>query len=211
MRDSQRSIQSTRRRFLTGAGSVAAVGIAGCLGQQSDPPDVPTLGDRDAAVTVQVFEDFACPHCAAYSLEHFPQIRENYIDPGDIRYEYYNFPIPVDPTESWRAANAARYVYEAVGNDAFWNYSKGLYANQSSLGPSLYAERARAVGADPAAVRTAAVDRTRQDAVEASRQYGLDLGVEGTPWIVVDGQAVTTYDYATVSTAIDDALASESG
>ena len=203
--------KTTRRGFLAGVGAMGTVGLAGCSILGGGSAEAPMLGDSDAAVTVEVFEDYACPHCATYSLTHFPRLRQEYVSPGTVRYEQYNFPIPVDRTESWRAANAVRYVYDEVGNEAFWDYSHGLFENQSRLGPALYAELAKGIDVDPASVRTAAVDRTYDETVKSSRQYGLDQGVQGTPAIIVDGQNVGRYDYETVSTAIDNALASESG
>ena len=217
---------STRRRYLAGVAAAGVAGLAGC-GDSSgngtattlDPDEAgepvttaengllpaPTLGPEDAPVTVMAFEDYACPHCRDYSLETFPDIRSEYIDAGDVRYEFHDLPIPVNQ-ESQRAASAARAVQDTVGNGAFWAYSKSLFENQSDLGPSKYADLASPVGADPDTVRTAAVERSYQATVQADRQRGVDLGISGTPGIVVNGSILEGYSYETVSSAIDDAL-----
>lgn len=215
----------TRRRYLAGVAATGVAGLAGCGGSSGDatttrdPEDAgepattpesgllpaPTLGPEDAPVTVMAFEDYACPHCREYSLETFPEIRSEYVDAGDVRYEFHDLPIPVNQ-ESRRAASAARAVQDTVGNAAFWTYSKSLFENQRSLSPSKYAELAGSVGADPDTVQTAAVERTYQDTVQADRQRGVEMGISGTPGIVVNGSILEGYSYETVSAAIDDAL-----
>jgi len=211
--------QPSRRAFL--AGSVVAVtASAGCLGGggASEAPELgeiaptstpdtdgtlpaPVAGDPDADVTVAVFEDYACSHCATYSMEVFPQIASEYLEPGTIRYEFHDFPIPVDETVSWQAANAARAVQANAGSQAFFEYSEALFANRSTLGPSTYADLSDTV--DGGTVREAATDRTYDRTVREDRQRGLDRGVGGTPEVFVDGSKVEGASYDAVSSAIE--------
>jgi len=217
---------TTRRGFLAGATAVGSAGLAGCgiLGGDGDPgpiyePDVstetvtpdsdgllptPVLGDHDADVTVMVFEDYACGHCGTYVTEHFPQLGSEYIDPGTIRYEHHDFPLPLNE-ESNRAPNAARAVQDTVGSAAYWEYSQRLYRNQSDLGPDRYASLAEEVGADPDFVRNAAINKRYSETIQADKQYGESLNVDSTPTVFVNESAVAGYDFDTVSQAIDDA------
>ncbi|MCU4717312.1 DsbA family protein [Halapricum hydrolyticum] len=219
---------TTRRRFLAGAAVTGAAGLAGCgaLSEGGDPegklyqPDAsestvtpdedgllptPVLGDPDADVTVMVFEDYVCGHCASYVVEHFPDLGEEYIQPGTIRYEHHEFPLPLSE-ESWRAPNAARAVQDTAGSAAYWEYSQRLYRNQSDLGPDLYESLAEDVGADPGLVRSAAVDEQYSETIQADKQFGDSLGVEATPTVFVNDTALDSYDFETISQAIDDAL-----
>ena len=111
----------TRRDVLV-AGVGLAGATAGCLSNATEDDGTPTstgagagdllptpvAGDPDADVTVAVYEDYACPHCRTYSEEVFPQVEEIYLSAGTVRYEFHDFPIPVDETVSWQAASAAR-------------------------------------------------------------------------------------------------------
>jgi protein-disulfide isomerase len=214
----------SRRTFIAG-GLALATGCAGCLsgGDESTPsaelgtiaesstPESerplpsPVAGDPDADVTVAAFEDYACPHCATYSLQVFPQLASEYLEPGTVRYEFHDFPIPVDETVSWQAANSARAVQAAAGPQAYFEFSEALFANQSSLGPDMYASLADDVGVDGSAVRDAATSRTYDPTVRGDRQRGVDRGVSGTPTVFVDGNEVTEATYDAISTAIDDA------
>lgn len=237
----------TRRRFLAGAATATAIGVAGCgsdgsdteddpdddteptgnetgpaattTAGESDPTttaaapasdgvlDPPVAGDPEADVTVMVFEDYACPHCADYSLNVFPEIRSQYVDTEEIRYEFRDFPIPVSP-ESSRAANAARAVQDTVGDAAYYTYSKQLFENQSNLGLDTYESEANDVdGADPAAIRAAGAEESYTETVQADRQRGVEMGVGGTPEVFVDGSIVEGgATVENITDAIEDAL-----
>ena len=216
----------TRRAFVAGSVAVAA-GIAGCSSSgedQSTPPELgdiaststpttggtlptPVAGDPDADVTVAVYEDYACPHCGTYSLDVFPQLASEYLRPGTVRYAFHDFPIPVDETASWEAANAARAVQAAAGSQAYFEYSEALFANQSNLGPDTYASLADDVGVDGATVREAATGRKHDETIQTDRQRGRDRGVTGTPTVFVDGSEVQWSEvaYEPVKDAIESA------
>jgi|AntRauTorcE11898_2_1112593.scaffolds.fasta_scaffold16077_2 protein-disulfide isomerase len=217
MRDFDSTDYSTRRRFLAGTAVAGAIGLAGCgnlggtdIDKTTVPPGTdtlptPVLGDPDADVTVMAFEDYVCGHCASYVTGTFPDLLSEYVEPGRIRYEHHEFPLPLSD-ESWRAPNAARAVQDTVGAEAYWEYSKALYENQGDLGADLYETLAEQVGADPDTVRTAAVEEAYDATIVADREYGRSLGVDSTPSIFVDGSATRGYDFDTVAQAIDDAL-----
>lgn len=202
---------TTRRALLTGVGTLAAT--TGCLGSVSrsggtggdtdcdrtTEPKVqslpaPSLGNDDAAVTVMAFEDFACPHCRTYHLEEFPSIRSELVG-SDVRYEHHDLPIPVSEQWSWAVAGAARAVQDGVDDATFFDYAKRLFEDQSSYSMSLLESLADAVGADGCDVRTAAANGRYRPVLEADRQRGVEMGVQGTPTVFVAGEQVNaTFD-----------------
>lgn len=211
----------SRRGFV--AGSAALIGAtAGCLSGPSDdgsgersvptasgqPLPSPVAGDPDADVTVTVWEDYACPHCQTYAQTVFPKVQENFLADGTVRYEFHDFPLPVDQTVSWQAANAARKVQAAAGDDAYFTYSKRLFDNQSTLGPDAYADLTDGLDVEGSAVRTAATGRTYDPTVRADRQRAEDMGIRGTPTVLVNGQPVEwqRVEYPPVRDAIEAAL-----
>ncbi|WP_049923219.1 DsbA family protein [Halopiger djelfimassiliensis] len=169
------------------------------------PPEAPVAGDPDAAVTVTVYEDFACPHCRTFEQEVVPQLEEAYIDPGRIRYERREFPIPVHPTWSWAMASAAREVYETEGDDAYWAFTSDIYEAQTysyELIESVAADH----GLDGTAVREAAEEETHRSTIEADKSHGESIGVEGTPTVFVDGDDLESPAFERIADAIDSAL-----
>jgi protein-disulfide isomerase len=202
------STRTSRRAVL---GALAAT--AGCLGPSSDRSSpsgtvveslpAPVQGDPEADVTVMVFEDFSCPHCADYSLEVLPDLEAEYVEPGVARYEHHDFPIPVDGRWSWAAAGAARAVQDRVGDDAFFEYATLLFENQGDYSMDLLGSLADQVGADPEAVRRAADTGTYRPVLEADRQRGEEMGLEGTPEVYVNGERTDGHDFDTVAAAIE--------
>ncbi|KAA9407168.1 DsbA family protein [Haloarcula sp. KBTZ06] len=210
----------TRRGLL--AATVGTVGaMAGCAGGSSEsesagttetptplpgqPLSTPVAGDPGADVTVAVYEDYACPHCATYSESVFPQLRDDYLADGTVRYEHHDFPIPVDEEVSWQAASAARAVQDNVGAAAFFTYSKRLFANQNQLGPDTYAELTEGLDVDGETVRAAATGELYRPTVSGDRDAGIDRGVQGTPTVFVNDERVEWSEiaYEPVRSAIE--------
>lgn len=176
------------------AGGIAGVtAVAGCLGGGTPADEEqararPSLGSSDAPVTIEVFEDFACPHCAMFNTSVASKLKTEYVDVGDVEYQHYDFPIPVAPEVSWTAPSAARSVLGQTDHETFFEYASLLFENQAQLAPETYAEFAEKLDADGDAVRTAATEDRYRDTVEADRQEGRDRGVGGTPTVFIDGE-----------------------
>lgn len=205
----------TRRQYLAGV-TAGAVALAGCSAETGGAENVPVKGDPEASVTLEVYEDFACPACAAYNQQLLPQLEDEYLDSGQIRYEHRDFPFVAEP-QSWQAASAAREVFASGDADAFWTFSLGVFEQQNRLrsgDTSLFAELADEVGVDGSAVESAGVDREYDEAAQADKQRGENLGVTGTPGFVIDGQIAGLGNPSTLgelfealTDELDDALA----
>lgn len=83
----------------------------------------PTIGNPLAKVHIVVFEDFRCPHCAAFSAKVFPKIKAEYIDTGKVGYTL--IPVAFLPG-SKPLANAALEVY-ASSPDRFFPYADEVF------------------------------------------------------------------------------------
>jgi protein-disulfide isomerase len=226
----------TRRDYLVTAGAAAAVGLAGCLGSGdtdgngqpresggenqietsyecdlterepvSDLPP-PADGPDDAAVTVDVFEDFACPHCAAFATGGLARLKDEYLGTGDVRFRHFDLPIPVSEW-SRRVANAARSVQDASGDDAFFEFSIAAYENQENYSWQLVGDLAEEIGTDPCRVLSDGANGTYEQVLDANRETGIERGIEATPGITVNGMLISpsgdSSRYEAVSSEID--------
>ncbi|MFB6177969.1 MAG: DsbA family protein [Halobaculum sp.] len=197
----------TRRKYLAAVAAGGAASLGGCLGvlggggssydcsgeggeKVTEAPQ-PALGSSDAPVTVKVWEDFSCPHCKTFSLDVFPKIREEYVSTGKVRYEHHDFPIPVREW-AWGAASAGRAVHEATDAETFFAFAKEVFSRQNNYGMGALGKSAEAVGAEPCTPILAAKNGTYRPVIEADRQRGSEMGVQGTPAIFVDGEQLTT-------------------
>ncbi|MDS0293055.1 thioredoxin domain-containing protein [Halogeometricum luteum] len=222
-------MRTTRRAYLAAAGGAVAA-TAGCLGgsgtagmadlscdvgqlDQVNSLPRPSLGPDDAPVTVDAYEDYACPHCATYSLNVFPKIRENYIDGGDVRYRFFDFPLPVSEQWSWGGAVAARAVQDRADAEAFFEYGKTLFERQDELtsdGFSVVHDAAEEFDVNGCEVAASVDQETYRPVVESDRERAVDAGYQSTPTIVVNGETAADPSWETVRRTIDGHLKSAS-
>lgn len=192
-------MERTRRRLLGAVGAAGTAATAGCLGlgifgpslpscsgEQVTDVAVPTRGAADAPVRIEVFSDFACPHCKTFAEEAAPRI-DDLVESGDVLYVHRDFPVPVSG-RSFPVANAARAVAYLADDAAFWAYYDRLFADQGAFGTDRLADHAAAVGAPAGRVRAAVENLSFCETVKRDRSAGSDRGVEGTPTAFVAGE-----------------------
>jgi protein-disulfide isomerase len=176
-----------------------------------------TLGNPDAKVTMDFYEDFQCTACYGFTNSIEPQLVTNYVATGKAKVVFHDFiTIDTNPniggTESLDAANAALC---ATDQGKFWPYHDWLYANQYTEGSGAFTkDRLKAI-----AHQMGGLDNAKFDSCVDSGSHNSDVQAEkppaggtGTPTVAVNGAIVIdssgqpTYDYATVSAALDKAL-----
>lgn len=160
----------------------------------------------DAQVTVVEFLDFQCPGCG--DLE--PTMQELRADLGDeVRFVVRNFPlIDIHPN----AVDAAIAAEAAADQDAYEGMHDALFANQDDWSglddpTDYFRDLADELGLDLDAYDAAVADPATEERVMADRADALELGLQGTPSIIVDGQLVQLQQLSDVRTAIESALA----
>ena len=82
-----------------------------------------TLGADDAPVEVIEYASFTCPHCASFHDEQFPQLKEDYIETGLVRFVYRE--VYFDRFGLW-----ASMVARCGGEEKFFGISDMLYDQQ---------------------------------------------------------------------------------
>lgn len=141
----------------------------------------PTLGSKDAPVTVVEFGDFQCPFCKR-SEDSVKAIRGKYGD--QVRLVFMDFPLEFH-AHAMQAASAARC---AGGQGKYWEYHDALFADQSKLGPADLKATAKKLGLDTAKF-DACLDKGEYDAaIRKDLDEGHKLDVSGTPTFFIDGR-----------------------
>jgi protein-disulfide isomerase len=155
------------------------------------------LGDPDAAITLEVFEDFNCPHCQDYSAEGFSELESAYLDSKQIRYVHRD--LPFIHATSWQAASAAREVYRVYGTEPFFAYISALMSEGRRIradAPGVFGEVARAEELDGETIQQAGANRVHDDRIREDVTRAEALGVQATPAFVVDGEIMDGLDHA---------------
>lgn len=166
------------------------------------------LGPEDAAVTVIEFADFQCPHCRNFNGLTGRLLRQNYAGPeGPIRWISYDFPLNF--TNSITSALAGRCA-EAQGQ--FWRMHDLLFARQDEWGPDSspkdkFLRYAEETGLDRGEFADCFDERRHLTEIVASRKYGDELGVAGTPTLFLNGERIRAGSYQGIEKLIQEALA----
>jgi protein-disulfide isomerase len=168
-----------------------------------------SLGNPDAPVVVQAWEDFLCPHCREWSATIVPRIFNDYIKRGDVRLEFHSLPLQGFEPGSSMAALAAEC---AADQNLFWPYHDRLFEaqdqGQAGYTPEELTRLATVAGLDESQFSQCMTSQQHLDSVHQSVQQANGLGITGTPTVFVNGQLVTyPFDYAGVQAEIDRQLA----
>jgi protein-disulfide isomerase len=172
-------------------------------------------GDTEAPVTIMVFGDYLCNHCAAFSLRERPRVLAEYVETGKARLVYYDFVLNPDPqVGTFLAARAARC---AGDQGHFWEFHDQLYRNQMRWGmesgkAGIFQRYAEEMGLDGGEFRACLNSDRHALEVTANRELAHALGIPGTPAILVGtGQGmsrrVANYSFPTIKEAVDPLLA----
>ena len=166
------------------------------------------LGDLEAPITVQVWEDFRCPACAAFNQRVKPGLVENYIASGQVKLEFHHFPLPLHEPGASLAAQASEC---AADEGMFWSYHDRVF-QKTSAGPSAFIaekliELAVELEMEQDTFTQCLMSQTHLLLVAESLQAARFAGLNSTPSVLVDGNLVEDpLDYAAVSAAIEDRL-----
>ena len=147
-----------------------------------------SLGDPDAPVQLEVFEDPQCPVCGRFTRELEPLLIASYVKDGTVRFTYRDF-VFIGP-ESQDAAVGMRAADQLAGR--FWDFNAIVYENQDGENQGAFSRErlgamAETIGLDRASFIALLDDPALIDAVEQETAAGQALGIDSTPTVVVNG------------------------
>jgi protein-disulfide isomerase len=150
------------------------------------------LGNPQADVKIFEYASLTCPHCMAYHLETFPQIKKEYIDTGKVMFVFRHFPLN-DP--ALRGAMLA----ECSGDEQFYKYVNVLMKSQDKWGFSnnyMGALRniAKIGGMGDEEFTACMENKTLQDSVLAKLSMATQqLGINATPTTFINGEKLNGF------------------
>jgi len=171
-----------------------------------------TKGSEDAPVTIIVFEDYFCNHCATFTLRTSPRIDAELVETGKARYVYYDYVL--DPRPGAGTFLAARAARCAGDQGRFWDYQNRLFRSQLTWGQAsdkseIFMEYAQELGLDSGAFRGCLNSDEYAEAVTANRELAQALGLGGTPAVLVGTQGgmsrrLPDYSFETIRSAVEE-------
>jgi len=145
----------------------------------------PSKGPKSAPVTIVMFSDFQCPFCSRVEPTLKALLEAN---PGKIRLVWKDLPLSFHP-HAREAAVVARVMHLARGDEAFWQFHARVFENQSSLSTESLHAWAAELGVDEGTIATYRPEAEAR--VDRSLAESKQLGIQGTPNFVIDGETLT--------------------
>ncbi len=151
---------------------------------------LPMLGNADAQVAIVEFSDFECPFCRRHQANTVPSLVDKYVQTGDVKYVFVDFPLSFH-AQAEPAAIAAACANEQGG---FWPMHDQLFASQATLGPATYRKLAADLKFDTATFERCIANPATKSRVAKHVALGEAVGVSGTPAFLIgriqDGKLV---------------------
>ncbi|MDZ5474175.1 DsbA family protein [Bacillus sp. 31A1R] len=172
----------------------------------------PTIGQVDAPVTVVEFGDFKCPACKAWGETIFPQLIEDYVDKGKVKFSYVN--VLFHEEESILGSLAAESVYKQ-NSDFYWDFHKELFKEQPSENhDSLWITKEKInevasniSGIDLNQLQSDIDVKTHIEELNIDTKLVEEFKVKMTPSIMVNGIMLEDpFDYERIKSLIDKEL-----
>ncbi len=144
----------------------------------------PSLGPKDAPVTVVEFADYQCPYCKR-SEDTLKELRQEYGD--KMRLVFIDFPL----TFHQYAFQASEAAHCAGEQGRFWEYHDELFKDTSKLTTKDLKNAAAKLKLNTKQF-DACLDKGKYaDAVHQSMTQGSAVGVDGTPGFFINGRPLT--------------------
>ena len=161
-------------------------------------PNDHAIGSADAPVTIVEYASVVCGACANWSSTVYPELKSKYIDTGDVRFVFREF--PTNPIQLFDAGVMIANCADDREPGAFFDSVKLQMERQSEI--LAYAAQ------DPAALRDQYIFLAKEGGMNAEEmeaclaneeireeyqertQTGYDIGISGTPNFLINGEYV---------------------
>lgn len=156
----------------------------------------PTKGNGKAILVE--FSDFQCPYCQAAA----GTVRQFVTKRGDrVTLVYKHLPLTSIHAQALPAAQAA---WAAGQQGKFWEFHDALFEQQKQLGEPLYSSLAKSLGLDMTRFNRDRTSKAAEAAVNQDVQLAEKLGINGTPFFVMNGQVFSgDVELAALEQALD--------
>ncbi|UCC48350.1 MAG: DsbA family protein [Gemmatimonadota bacterium] len=167
-------------------------------------------GSADAPVVIEEYADFLCGYCGMVAALTLPQIMEEYVETGKVRFVFFDYPL--GQGASVLAAEAARC---AGDQGAYWPMQRVLFTRMREWGSKrdprrTFGEYADALGLDGGALEACLESHRHRDIVLASQRRARQLGLNSTPVFFINGRLVTgAMGYDQMAAMIEEELAKQ--
>ena len=151
------------------------------------------MGLATAPITIIEYASLTCPHCATFHTTALPQIKEQYVDKGLVKFVFRDFPLD-------RAALWAAQLARCAGPDRYFSFLDVLFRQQNVWARGNDAAQiqdnlkrlSRLGGFSDALFQECLQDKSVENAVlEQSLKGEREFKISSTPTIIINGNKHT--------------------
>ena len=165
-------------------------------------------GNSDAKVTIVEYASFTCPHCATFHKEIFPQLREQYIDTGKVKFIYRE--VYFDAPGLWggllaRCVSPEKYfgivdlLYKKQSKWASGSTEKDILNELFSIG--------RQVGMEDEQINKCMQNKEKSlKMIDAYLENSKIDKITSTPSLVINGKLIKPNNFGDLAVEIDKIL-----
>jgi len=163
-------------------------------------------GNANAKVVITEYSDYECQFCAMFAMQTLPQLQNDYIETGKVRFVFKDYPI--QNHEFAQKASEATYCAGEQKEDLFWQMHVDLFSDQKSISRENLTELAKKYEMNVQAF-DACLDSDRyKNLVLRNKSEGKSRGVTSTPTIFInDTKLLGVQPYENMKKAIEAELA----
>jgi len=146
------------------------------------------MGNAGAPNTIIEYSSFTCPHCANFHMLTLPELKTRYIDTGNARFIFRDFPLD---SASLQAGMLAR----CAGDTGYFDVIDRLFRMQGTWTSGSVSQGLATVmlglGMSQATIDACEADSALQQGILKIRQDGqTQFAVDATPTFIVNGDKV---------------------
>ncbi|MBL6785424.1 MAG: DsbA family protein [Rickettsiales bacterium] len=145
------------------------------------------FGDENAPITMIEYASYSCSHCANFSLRVFPDIKEEFIDTGKVKFILRDFPLD-EP--SLRASQLSR----CINKDGYAALSKTLFQQRQNWAfskdfPEKLENIAKIIGVSGKQFHDCMADKELEEKI-LNYRYNVSntFNISSTPSFIINGK-----------------------
>lgn len=142
--------------------------------------EAPSIGNKNAKVTIIEFSDFQCSFCKEVHLT-IKQMLQSY--GNDVKFFFKHLPLNIHR----QAFSAAQAAFCAGEQGKFWQYHDALFASED-LSPEALDKFAIGLNLDTLKFKSCLKSENSRNAVLKDTQEAKKLGIDGTPAFIINGK-----------------------
>jgi protein-disulfide isomerase len=204
MREEQEKAQSEREAAAAERKKNIEAKVAE-IGMDALADDDPFLGSADAPVTIVEFSDYQCPYCNDFRVGALEKIKSEYVEKGLVKFVYRDLPLRSIHPQAFGIAAAMECIDEQAEDEVYYTMHDEVFENGYS--ESEFIAKAGEYGVNTQTLKGCIDSGETENEVLADMRAAQELGISGTPAIIVDGQFFSgAYPFSTFQDVIEESL-----